>query len=958
MKLTTMTLFNIAKHTNKTLRLADYLIKSNNELFFNELLKLDDGSSEIDLIYNFNEDLKKTVKEIVDIHSLLSTVDDNGNVLHLDTDNGEKNIKNIFEDNYDIENKILKLPFCNIDLKNDIDKDYLKEKIIEHSLGGLNVNEYDFLFKNRDIIYKHNPEDILSDNEAIEYLSSLEIREQYDDVINKMKHLINKNIEFRKNLSEKDRSLVDDEITFTKAMVESVTKSSLYITKEKGIIQWGSGFKTKYFDDVQELLKAVENSPYIDGVELDKDTDPKAFIRLVKEIESMNFNLNNSSVLKSRKIQNYKANGLFLRNYSIVALDVRSPSAAIHEYIHHVDILNKDIYNSKSRAMFIKYMHGKMFTGMSIEDIDAKFSTKDRKYYEKGVEIIARAGEIAYIFEKYDYVPEKESFDMFKKRVEKEQEITHMYDLNLVSKIKNYIDNKDVYFDIENLDKDEVKYIRDYYKSYYRIDSSLEIEPLEVKEFLPLERKHKVKGKRKFFEPSCLKGIKADNIVNIFEKNELLKKIDPDTIVKELVFNSFYIGKTRKAITESEFEDQENVFKNLCEWAFDNDKYYIMSRLVEHFYNATGYAQHEFLDIIDYLNQDKNNKIEIDYTKGLNNIVSNAKNLVDDYSVFIKKKNINYSEKRQTTDTFIENYNKCLKPIIDSKSVIKNIVKDTESFNDIYDKRKDVLKTDINSRFRINESAKRFSYILSMLDKSIKKDGNKILNYFNKSDLYPMFVLSNDNMSFSSFTYEISKRTKEPMKDLHNPEFILPLLKSTNQLDNLLDKKERLSIKLPTFYLPILHSYITPKDMKIIKNRYDQIEPEKFSKHIKTINIHNVLFNGNPDYDISLPNEKIINEIPSLNNYDKIQEEIKEYKETFSIGFIIKDSLNDNNISLNNNDEIETSIKNTNEVKDEDKKELSSKDNLNNKPIDPNYGPFPKKKGRKKSIDPNQRTLF
>ena len=100
--LTRNTLMDISKHSNATIKLADYMVKSKNPLFYNEIQKIDANSDEIDLIEAFHKDLGKTVTTLDNVHQLLSTVDEKGEVLHL---KGEKQLQEIFGENYDIFNK-------------------------------------------------------------------------------------------------------------------------------------------------------------------------------------------------------------------------------------------------------------------------------------------------------------------------------------------------------------------------------------------------------------------------------------------------------------------------------------------------------------------------------------------------------------------------------------------------------------------------------------------------------------------------------------------------------------------------------------------------------------------------------------------------------------------------------------------------------------------------------------
>ena len=156
---------DISKHSNATIKLADYMVKSKNPLFYNDIQKIDANSDEIDLIEAFHQDLGKTVKTLDNVHQLLSTVDEKGEVLHL---KGEKQLQEIFGDKYDVLNQTVKLPYGDLELKKAFDKNYEKERIIKHSLE-LNLEQYQTLFKQRKNIFKHNQNELHTEEDKIEF---------------------------------------------------------------------------------------------------------------------------------------------------------------------------------------------------------------------------------------------------------------------------------------------------------------------------------------------------------------------------------------------------------------------------------------------------------------------------------------------------------------------------------------------------------------------------------------------------------------------------------------------------------------------------------------------------------------------------------------------------------------------------------------------------------------------
>ena len=368
-----------------------------------------------------------------------------------------------------------------------------------------------------------------------------------------------------RSLSIEDKNLLDEEITFTKSMVDGVAKGSLFITKKDGLIQWGTGFKRDYSDKVQELMKALEENPYVEAVELTSGSSIDAYLNLMNQIKEMNFDLQAPVFLKCRRLEVYNAAGLYYQGQRIIALDIKNPSAAIHEFIHSVD----DNKNSKERQDFARFARSR---------IDYEYlstlSKKKQNYYLSTREVIARAGEVAYLFEKFDYQPSNESYEEFKNRVVKGQEITNIYDLNLVNNIESYEKRAYVYFDIKNMGASDVHIFREYYKEYYRPELAQKLEKTTSVN-IPEREPHKVVSRSKNFQKTALSGILIENVENIFDHNEKLKIIDPAKLVDIIFGDTMNISRTTKNISNDLIRKQHEVIDTICDWADKNDNKYV-----------------------------------------------------------------------------------------------------------------------------------------------------------------------------------------------------------------------------------------------------------------------------------------------------------------------------------------------------------------------------------------------
>lgn len=989
MKLTKNTLFNIAKHSNKTIKLADYMVQLNNPMYYNSIQKVDNNSDEIDLIEAFHKDLGDTATKIEDVHQLLSTVDADGNVLHL---KGEKNLQTIFGDAYNKEMQTIKLPHGELNLKRDFDKEAERHKIAKNTIG-LSLEQYTTLHKQRNTVFKHNAQELHDNNDKIEFLSTYTLRNHFEDAITKIRKMVDDNIQFRKALSVEEKNLIDEEITFTKSMVDGVTKASLYITKEDGIVQWGTGFKKKYSKEAEELLEALKENPYVEAIELDSNTDPKAFLSLMNEIKEMNFNLASPITLKSRKLGVYKANGLFYSGQNIVAVDVKNPSAALHEMIHAVDLLNFDIRSSKERFEFAKFARSRMD-----KDSLSLLSKKKQNYYYSTAEVIARAGEVSYLFEKFDYNPEKESFSEFKDRVVKEQDITNVYDLNIVSKIDHYTLHADIYFDIAGMNTSEVNTFREYYKKYYRPNIADKIENRhEI--IIPEHKEHVVVNRSPNFQKTILSGIVPENAASIFEFNDELKIIDPDILVETIFSDTMNLSRTTKKISKELYPIQAQVITNISDWAYNKKDFYVMSRILEHTMKYYTETTSRNMLIIKHLEENENNTFKHNY---LNNVEEFKNKSIPVYEEFIAK-----NKEQNDIDSQNPNHYSFMQ-----SEAIRNINKQYN--NEILQINKDLLLSGSSELFdlRKNGNAKdyyeavdkqtreqqnrqglsaygkgrRFQGVLSMLTKTLKEDGNEILNYFQDEDIAPTAMIFSEPNQYQeliskSMTNLVPyKKTGAPeeytredysfMKNIN--DLMLPVLKAQGKLEKLAEFDSKVDCKIInkhslSYLNRNIHNDPEVKEYEFLLKSDEEIYRVRptFS-----LSIDSVVFGNKLKNDISI--EEIKSAIPDLDKYEICKKKIKSYKEEFNYqpeeitATEIENVLTQTEIESKFNLE-DFITKKTPSKKEEPKTTISEEKKETNEPIepiDPNVitetEETKKKRGRprKNKIDPNQQRLF
>jgi hypothetical protein len=976
MLLDSNTLFKIAKHTNKTIKIADFMVKAQNNLLLDNLLKLEDEATEIDLIFDFNKDVLATSKKIIDMHTLLSTVNEDGIVLHL---KGENSLSEIFGDAYDHQNKTIKFPFMNLPLNKDIDRDELNDLITKASIG-ISYKEFKELHTSRNKTFKYNANELHTDDEKIEYLSSYANRERFEEPINRIKDLIQKNIEFRKSLTVDEKTILDEEITFVKAMPDAVAKNSLYISNQDGIKQWGVGFKRDYKDDVIALQKELKEHPYVEAIELDNDTDPRAFLTLLQEVKKLNLNLAGKVTLKSRKLGQHKANGLFYSAHNIIALDTSKPSAAIHEFVHSIDLLNEDIRFSKNRAIFANNMRNRVVLDDMLDEMILNYKEEDsqtvrkkmvEKWKKQGTtrEVIARAGEVAYLFEKYDYNPESESFDEFCKRVSESQKINKAFDLRIENKIETFRKHKNMYFRLDTMDVNDVKELKEYYKSYFNFDHTMEFKKIfktEIQERFD----HKVVGVRTRFEKTALSFINSKTIKDVMNYNEKLKLIDPEKLIKKIFQNSVDLGRTQKAIPNELLADQCDAFKNLSDWAYEKNDYYIMSRIIE----QSILMQNEGKKV----NIKTNTKKQYDYDmlalyKHLENNPSEtfikkpadfSQELADKVFPIIERSiaTTNQDERHDLT----KEYNEIIFNTIGKVSLdLDKITTENPTFKELELAKDTTILLPTGKFLNDYGTHKRFKHGFQLLDKLKNESGNKIFNYFSKEDLAPLMVILSGQDSYKTMkTYglnETNRYTDPKTINVLDIEPFLGVLNASGQLENFVNVSERMNYSIHNnirqFKKEVYRS-LSDADKRNIE--YFVSDPSNFDDYSTNYSIGNSL--GLDSYKVSITElkEKAID----LPEYQSIQDGIAIRKEGYnqyksSEKIESEDPIASFVKTKKQEQVLQQAVKEEKKIENNGLKNLKPEASLKDQPIDPNPKIEEKsKRGRRKKIDPNQGFLF
>ena len=217
------TLVDIARHSNKTLKMADFMVRAGYPFLYGEMARVGSETPAIESIEAFKKDIDKTATQMEQVHELLSTVDENDTVLYLKND--EKNLSVIFGDAYDSAHKSIQFSNYTLNLKQPFSKeDYLNQ--VTKSLVGQDYTEFKAMFKSRNKTFKLDDKSLYTDEDKIYFLSIIKNREAYSKVVDKIRGYGEGFGKYRSDLSLEEKNQIDNEITFNRSMIDSVTQNS------------------------------------------------------------------------------------------------------------------------------------------------------------------------------------------------------------------------------------------------------------------------------------------------------------------------------------------------------------------------------------------------------------------------------------------------------------------------------------------------------------------------------------------------------------------------------------------------------------------------------------------------------------------------------------------------------------------------------------------------------------
>ncbi|MCY9861333.1 hypothetical protein OTK49_02230 [Vibrio coralliirubri] len=633
-------LFDTTQHSNKTIRLADFMTTAKLDLNVAALARLDPQADPVKLIEEFDKDLSKTANSILDIRSLIGTANQNHIVHHLK--NEEKDLTKIFGESYDPVTRSLK--FLGFDLK--IDTNYSLEDIKElvvRSVIDLSLAEYLELKAKRTKIFIFNDAELSTEDDKVRYVSTIKGVEYFSDAIKSMRTIAADYVAARNKMSNSTRNLIDQEITFERAMIDSVVNTSTYISKIVGLEQVSRKHKDQA-KNIQSLQGAIDGSSLIAAVEIDQDADLESMIDVITKLNGIKPNMSSEGkeiILKARKLGNYNANGLFMNGANILAVDLKSPSSIAHELTHAVDFNNKEIAGSRARAVMVSELRKKIDTSILHENM----STSKASYYLRDTEIIARMGEIGYLLNAFNFTPE-EGIEAFVNRVNQiEMEADNPHDLRLTHSVHKYFpkfkkpivineeqmkvlatieyqtlkdhdklpkkyadgDSFDkyltdyigieqsridkqvirdkllncIYFNFGSEDSNMLMNVKNFSRAFFGVNGQ---EPDNINDFSHLKAPTVILGERSpssKYQQKSVSLITSENIEFILEYNKVQKVVDPRVLLKHILTQQTHLNRTTLSYPDGKSEEQKAIVAKCIEWAKDQNDPRINKAIIE-----------------------------------------------------------------------------------------------------------------------------------------------------------------------------------------------------------------------------------------------------------------------------------------------------------------------------------------------------------------------------------------
>lgn len=487
----TQTLVDIAKHSNKVIRLSRLMEETEAQYLIDKMSFLDSQSDPFEIMQALDADLGITSKMLKDVSLMVDSLGPDHRAGELKSD--ENDFTALFPNNYSPERQELTL--FDIPIKKGANfsktetvtlKEMLYNRIFKDIAEDYPFKEYrSHLSVLRSMEKTGRPSLDAAFHDRLKYATQAAQLPKWTGFYRAAIDSAGRFHDFRRNLTDKERRLVDEKVYSGRAMIYGVVKSSTYITKESGVEQL-SGAHKKNPNLVSKIQDLVNNIDCLTAVEIDQNTSLEKFHDMLIDIKEMRLDVPDAFELKTRLLGNYRASGLFAqvsdqggmtlspeygyssKDFKIVAVDVNAPTSVSHELTHFRDQDPDD----KTRNQIVSHFAEKM----DIRVLEQLIPGGKLEYFTDDREVLARLGEIGFKLLQHDY-QENESLDSFVRRVQEEEGVSQSHDekieyqVSLSKPISTYLGgnslHREIYFKLEQWSPTELSILKDYCHSYF-----------------------------------------------------------------------------------------------------------------------------------------------------------------------------------------------------------------------------------------------------------------------------------------------------------------------------------------------------------------------------------------------------------------------------------------------------------------------------------------------------------
>jgi len=495
----TETLIDIARHSNKVIRISKFMQESDLSFLVDKMMYIDENSNSLDLVNAINDDLSTTANLIGSIALIVESTNADHKAMEFKGD--ENDLSVLFPDNYDKSTRTLTLFGVDIPSSGMVSKSSpknIKAILYENVFGKMaerhTFDDFSKHLSNLKVIEKDGkPKKEDGFDVALKYAQRVGSSERWGGFYEKVMELSGNHNDFIKKLPKEARNIIDEKIISGRTSVYGVVKKSTYITKLNGLEQLSSKHKGNK-ELVDLFVKQFNETECLRALELDQDSSLEKMHDMLVFIKSLNFDSGRSFELKIRKLGNYRFSGVhasldgnsamqFMEeigfasgDFELIGLDENSPISLIHEAAH----LNDDP-KDKLRNMLVSHFSEKMDGDLLSEFL----SSSKVNYLTDNREVFARIGEIGFALNHLGY-KEGETVQVFLDRISKEPEKEALegqlyYNLAVSKGIDRFVAefnsvNREMYFNLAKWSPEELSLVRDYsHNLFYSPDESLRL---------------------------------------------------------------------------------------------------------------------------------------------------------------------------------------------------------------------------------------------------------------------------------------------------------------------------------------------------------------------------------------------------------------------------------------------------------------------------------------------------